>query len=40
MEVRKEGGRENSGTACSLSAREQQDKEIKEQRKSLKKLGV
>ena len=40
MEVRKEGGKENGGTACSLSARGQQDEEIKEQRKSLKKLGV
>ena len=40
MEVRKEGGKENGGTACSLSARGQQDKEIKEQCKRLKKLGV
>ena len=39
MEVRKEGGKENGGTACSLNARRRQDK-IKEQRKSLKKLGV
>ena len=30
MEVRK-GGTENGGTACSLSARGQQDEEIKEQ---------
>ena len=35
MEVRKDGG-----TACSLSARGQQDQEIKEQRRSQMKLGV